>query len=361
MRICILTFHKSLSYGACLQAYATWKYLSSLGIECKFIDYENEYEARMRNGMWLKYEKFFSKVKIIIKKLFFRYDYYCKKAYGNFHVMLPCIGENEIENSDVLAVGSDQTWNPNIYGKIDLMFFLAGYHNKKIALSASAGNYSFNKEENEIVKEYLKDFSGISVREKTLANKLWKNCGIRSMVILDPTLWLDRNDWLRIVGNKIECKEKYILVFVFDNTAIRETEQIIINYKKKSGLPVYQIMLNTFKKSYCNKVIAGPEPFEFVRLIDEAELVITNSFHGVAFSINMNTPFVFIPVCNNNNERMDELMTKVELKSRKVENPLNLVPMEMSFEKANELLKIERNNSLRCIRDLLKEIEYEYQ
>ena len=71
MRICVLTFHRAYSYGACLQAYSTWKYLESLGVDCKFISYENDYEARMRNGRWKKYENFLTKGKIRVKKILF--------------------------------------------------------------------------------------------------------------------------------------------------------------------------------------------------------------------------------------------------------------------------------------------------
>lgn len=360
MRICVLTFHKAYSYGACLQAYATWNYLTALGIECKFIDYENEYEARMRNGKWVKYEGFVSKGKIILKKFLFQYDYYCKKAYSYFHTLLPSIRVDEICENDILAVGSDQTWNPSICGQFDYFFFFKGYRNRKISLASSAGSYSFCSGENEVIKECLKKFSFISVREKTLASQLQRKCNVISKVILDPTLWLKKEEWLSLIRNEHAYSDrKYILVFVFDNAATRDTEKIIMNYKKKIGLPVYQIMLNTYKKKYCDKVISGPTPFEFVKLINDADFVITNSFHGVAFSINMNTPFVFVPVSTCNNDRMQDLLSTVGLLNRKVESPFKLAPVEMSFDNANMRLKEERNNSLEWIENTLRSVDCE--
>lgn len=354
MKVYVLTYHRSYSYGACLQAYATWKYLEDKGVECKFINYENEYEARMRNGKWLQYESIKSKIAIITKKIFFSYDKYCKKAYKNFYKLLPQIEEHEIEKDAILAVGSDQMWNPDICNGMDVNLYLEKFpDNKKITLATSAGGYIFNREEKEVIKSVIHKFEAISVRENVLLEQLKEMYSGEISIILDPTFWISRDEWKKLTNAVQVPNEKYILVFTFTNTSIKVSDKIIEHYKRELGINVYRIMLNTFKSKGVDRVIAGPTPLEFVKLIDNAELVITNSFHGVAFSINMNTPFVFIPVNNKNNDRMLELLERLKLTDRVVLDEENIISASMDYSTSNKILKLEQEKTWNVIEQMI--------
>lgn len=358
MRILILTFHKAYSYGACLQAYATLKYFENKGYEVAFIDYENAYEARGRNGKWIYYSDTKEKLKFLIKKIFFKYDEYGKRAYKSFHQMLPVVSMDEVHTEDIVAVGSDQTWNTNICNGLDLNFFLEPFgNNKKYSLAASTGGTLISEEQKKIVLPLLRDFDGISVREQFTKKQFEKFLPEKITVILDPTLWMPKSFWLETIKSIPQIKDAYILDFVFENTAIDSSKDIISQYKNILNLPIYRIMLNTFKARHVDETIKGATPFEFVRLIRDAKFVITNSFHGVAFSILLNTPFVFLPVNNNNNQRMVELLQKLELENRMVSDPHHLAPVMLDFTEANSRLVRERKDTERWLADNIMQNE----
>lgn len=342
MRVLIFTFHKAYSYGACLQAYATWKYFEKKKIKVAFVEYENEYEARVRNGKWVHYESFPEKVKLLVKKRVYQYDMYCEQAYSKFHKSIPCVSLNDIDEDDILIVGSDQTWNLKICNKLDEVFFLAPFKNiHKFALASSAGGYKYSREQIMQLKPMLEKFEEISVREE-FTRKQFGDIKKDMTVILDPTLWLDASFWLDEIKGIPPIKENYILDFVFGNTSIEGSKDIIKRYSNMLNAPVYKIMLNAFKPKYVDKIIKGATPHEFLRWINDAKLVITNSFHGVAFSIILNTPFVFLPVNNSNNQRMLELLKKMALDDRVVSDKNCLISADMNFGEVNERLIKER-------------------
>lgn len=350
MRIIVVTFHKAYSYGACLQAYATWKFFESKGMECLFLDYENNYEARIRNGKWLKYENTKGKIKLLIKKIIFGYGKYCKRAFGEFHSILPCIPMNEINADDILAVGSDQTWSIKICNGLDPVFLLEPFaDNHKVSLASSAGDTVFTQEQLDVIIPMLNQFERLSVREECLRQQIIGKIKQPVEIILDPSLWLSRSFWINQIAQVPPVKTNYILDFVFGNTAIKSSTEIIKKYSKQLNAPVYRIMLNSYKPKYADKVIKGATPFEFLRLIYDAKLVITNSFHGVAFSINLKVPFVFLPVNNGNNQRMTELLSKLGLGNRIVLDAKSLVPFAINYSDTNMKLEKERNRTLKWL------------
>ena len=146
------------------------------------------------------------------------------------------------------------------------------------------------------------------------------------------------------IDNKKYIKYKfipksYILAFTIGSNHTNESE-LFKRYSEKYKLPVYKIMLNTFKPKGIDKVIPGANPYEFIDLIDNAAFVITNSFHGTAFSLNLNTPFVQIPV-EGNNQRMQELLELVKWDET------------MNFENTNKIIKQKREDDIKWLKNAL--------
>lgn len=322
----LITFHKALSYGGCLQAYASVKIFQSLGCDVTVIDYENEYEARKRNGMLRKYGSLQERFLDFIKNVFFQNEFCKRKAFGKFIDYYPSLlymsgnktQENEIV-ADILVVGSDQVWNGTITNGVDRMMLLDfGTAKKRLSFASSMGSYQLKQNEREMFARLLKEFTSISVREEYAKKQLSALTEKSIKLVADPTLLLTKESWIEEAQKKKTAettpKGKYILAFVI--TPRKENlGEVFTYYKNKLGVPVYRIMLNTYKSAGVDKVIAGPTPFDFVNLIANAEFVITDSFHGTAFSINLNKPFILLPV-KGNNDRMSELLEKCQLSSR---------------------------------------------
>lgn len=191
----------------------------------------------------------------------------------------------------------------------------------------------------------MSKYDYISVREKFTKNQIEGIVDKNIYTILDPTLLIDATEWREIVvDNKKYIKYKfipksYILAFTIGSNHTNESE-LFKRYSEKYKLPVYKIMLNTFKPKGIDKVIPGANPYEFIDLIDNAAFVITNSFHGTAFSLNLNTPFVQIPV-EGNNQRMQELLELVKWDET------------MNFENTNKIIKQKREDDIKWLKNAL--------
>lgn len=359
MDVKLITYHRSLSYGGCLQAIATENIIDSLGHDVTVIDYQNTYEARQRNGSLIKYGNIKEILVTFIKRNFFKNDYYKDRAFGSAYkeykkLTKPYTTVSELENleSDVLIVGSDQMWNPKISNGLDPAFFLDfGKAKKKISIATSMGQYILSEEDKKKVKKFLDSFSEISVREEFVKNQIQDLVDKNIKILLDPTLLLDKSWWEKWSSEAIKnVNGEYILAFVIGNHS-EKLGDIFKYYSKKFNLPVYRIMLNTFKSSGVNKVIAGPNTREFVDLINNAKFVITDSFHGTAFSINMNRPFAMIPV-DGNNVRMEELLNACDLSDR-ILTDKNYPDIDIDFSSANDYLSKKRIEDIGWIREAL--------
>lgn len=360
----LVTYHNALSYGACLQAYATVKVLEKTGGRVEVIDFENLYEARQKEAGFLKYGSAKEIIATLVKRIFFKNEKCKKRAFGEFkkrYILTPkkyhTVAEMKDLSADVFVVGSDQVWNPEISGALEPAFFLDfGTANKRISLSSSMGSYCFNREEQAYVKTKLEAFTAISVRENHAKQQV-ADAGIDKdvRVTLDPTLLIDANAWREFYQKKqsyAESDKKYILAFVIGYHKQEEVAEIFKYYSDKLGLPVWRIMLNTLKTKNVNKVIAGATPEEFVELIDHAAFVITDSFHGTAFSINMQTPFALLT--NTNPARMVELLNKCNMSDRMIKEGYYPPVDGCDFKDAQQYLLSKRNEDIVWVKEQLQ-------
>lgn len=349
----LITYHNALSYGACLQAYSTVKVLENTKSHVEVIDFENPYESRQKKMGFLKYASAKEIIATLVKRIFFQNQQCKKRAFGTFAARYLLTKEKYHDvtemkklTADVFVVGSDQVWNPEISGGLEPAFFLDfGNAAKKISLSSSMGSYCFNDEEKKYAKSQLDNFTALSVREEHAKQQL-KSAGIEKdiRVTLDPTLLLTTQEWRAFYkkeGKGLLQEKRYILAFVIGEHSKEQVAEILGHYCSLLGLPVWRIMLNTFKTKNVDRVIAGATPEEFVALIDNADFVITDSFHGMAFSINMQTPFALL--MNKNGARMKELATNCKLESRIIKKGYYPNADACDFAQAQAYLARKRN------------------
>lgn len=357
--ILLITYHKSLSYGACLQSWASQKILTDSGRRVKFIDFENTYESRQKGLSFLLHDTPVRSAATVAKKIFYKYDKYKEVAFSQHERDLPVTKEkysnvremDEVEAS-VLVVGSDQVWNPAISGDLEEAFFLNfGKANKRVSMASSMGNHCFSTEEKERVRKWLTRFNAISVREQHALKQIQSLTDKEPSLLADPTLLIEPAIWRDYYQSwryKDSIPNRYILAFTFTG-ASENQEEAFVYYSQLLQLPVVRIMLNTYKSKNVHYVASGPTPKEFISLIDNAELVITNSFHGVAFSVSMNTSFVYLPT--NNSVRIDELLEKTGLTDRRAAVKGSYPIIEpLNFDRVNEVLSHERQKGIAWVR-----------
>lgn len=195
---------------------------------------------------------------------------------------------------DAFVCGSDQVWRP---GSFDPNYYLtfAVSGKKKISYAASLGVQRLSGAANDMMVPLIEKLDAISVREQEAANIL-KECGIDALVTLDPTLLWNRNFWENVATKTNLEKGKYIFCyFIGENNSNREIAKKIAKIK---GLPlvaipgVSRLLPYDFEYADINMTEAGPD--EFLGMVRDAAVVVTDSFHACVFSTIFEVPFVAV-------------------------------------------------------------------
>lgn len=348
----LVTFHSAWSYGASLQAFATLKAMGALGKEFEILNYINPYAKHKGALDFLKEGSIKQAFAAFVKDVLFKRKALHQKAFSDFQNRLPRTEAVFTDSSqldgveaDVMMSGSDQIWNPKITGGLDPVFFLDfGSCRKRISVASSLGSHHYSDKEADRVKGYLSRYDCISVREAHAQKEISEVAGISAFRCLDPTLLLDAEYWRKfsVKPNGFSGDEEYILVFNLAKRPDAE-ERLWSDFSKKMGLPLWRISNNTYRDAVFDKLLLGMTPEEFVWLIDHAQFVITDSFHGTAFSVGMNTPFAAFPPVFGNSARIVDLLDLVNMGNRLIGDNDDLDGLiEADFSEANLLLDDER-------------------
>lgn len=361
MKIGILTYQYAINYGAQLQAYALKEFLNSYGYEVEIINYDTSYmyiknrsiKNRIISKIWYLVKYFIGgrekKIKFNTfkkKRLQIKGDIIADKNHLQKYL--------EIENFDVIIVGSDQVWNPEINGNDDAYYLNLENNIIKISYAASFGVSSLNKKYIQNLKDCLNKFSSISVREKT-GKKIINSIGLDAEVVLDPVFLLEKEKWLDISSKNRIVNECYILCYVMpgDKELENKIEYLALQIRKQTGKEIVFLGRKEYKKfKRDGKDFISASPEEFVNLFFYADIVITNSFHGTAFSIIFNKNFYSL--INSNvfgvkqlSSRLTDLLFDLGLENRIV----NVKDENIDIDKINY---IEVNRKLNKMKDKSK-------
>jgi polysaccharide pyruvyl transferase WcaK-like protein len=338
MKIGILTIHDSPNYGASLQCYALWEYLAEQGYDCEIIDlhrpgaHSDYVPSNKYHRCRPLYQRKSTKLKKYVKRLFgikakpiHYYNDDAKKKFVEFNSLykkskpytsIDAFYENPPQY-DIYIAGSDQLWNPTQAYCIEPYFltFVSGSEKKKISFSTSIGITELTDAEKKMFKAWLNDFTAISVREKQAKQLLESFVGREVNQISDPTFLLSPSSW-HSIANTPTLKEPYILYFAlhFDKTLLNYCQKL----SEESGLRLYvlnQTQPDSIDNSYVAIKDAGPR--DFLGYIENAEMVITDSFHGTVFSLIMGVKnfYTHISPKNKRGSRIEDLLETHALKN----------------------------------------------
>ena len=298
MKTGLVTFYHIHHYGALLQAAATERAVESLGSECEIIDYfVNQNNDLFRKPTGLGSAAADAHTALHYKALAARYQRFERFSKDHLHISGHRFESlEELKNAelpyDVLLSGSDQIWNPKIFpdGHFDPVFFGTFSPRRKIAYAPSFGIPRIPEEMKPELRNYLKTFSHLSVRERQGQQIVKEVFGQDVPVVLDPTLLLDREQWSAMANTPEGYPEDgYILCYCISKPG--PLSAYIRNLAEKTGLPVVQlcgIRQKVHPRAHC---ILDAGPAEFLALFKNASFVCTNSFHGTVFSVQFQKPF----------------------------------------------------------------------
>lgn len=302
MKVGIVTMHRVDNYGAALQAYATCESIRFLGGTPEIIDYiPNRFRlsrqllnvradraktilhkalfivasAPIRLKIWHSFTSFVEQTIPLSKK-----KYYNIKSMENQNIY------------DVYLTGSDQVWNSDFDHYIDPVFYLefAPAGAKKVAYAASFGKKQLSEDEIPVISGYLRKYNRITVRESEGVDIL-HSLDLEGEQVLDPTLLLCKEQWQNVMSKRL-VRDKYILIYQLNPNPEFEKQAKII--AKSKGLKIVKLGRDIKKAKYVDYQFSFRSPKDFLSLFTYADYVLTDSFHGTAFSINFERNFTVI-------------------------------------------------------------------
>lgn len=294
MEVGIITmFHNSSNYGGVLQAYALTKVLINYGIEAEQIRYDNfsafSFSRRLKNKLHkcaeiikhpelIKYQWKIEKRARIIVKASERLVPHSRKIYKEKNI------RNCLADYSVFITGSDQVWHGE-WPAYFLSFVPDGV--KKIAYAVSTGKSYLSTADIQKIKEHVKEYAAISVREadtKAILQKAIPEKTIESA--LDPSLLLDIEDWYAVASVR-RIDEPYIFCYFLG--ADMGLRNVAREYADKYGLKLVTIphMQGKIEESdidFGDIQVYDAAPQDFLSYIKYAEMIFTDSFHATAFA-----------------------------------------------------------------------------
>ena len=353
----ILTFHNANNYGAALQAYALQRFLRDIygdGL-VDVIDYKcagvrkqdslRDYVARQGviRGT-VRYSLAHSRIKKIAA--FCRENMSLSKQIST-RKELPDIAADY----EVIISGSDQVWNRKWTGGEDT--YLQDFHNdnrKKVSYAASFGLAQLPSEWVDDYRRLLGDFSHISVREEPGKNIVRSLLNRESDVHLDPTLLHTRANWNAVAEkSKSKHSRKFVLAYMvpYQKSVHAKAKELA----KRNGLDLLVVC-----KSLRNLFRKNAAVDEVVSMFRDAEYVVTNSFHGTAFSIIYQKKFI-IELDNKwgYNIRSAQLIKKFNI-SDLSGNPKFLECFNVDWENVEAVIESERVRTRRFFESAIEQV-----
>jgi hypothetical protein len=343
MKIKTITSHDVYNFGASLQSYALKRYLSDLGHDVEIINYKPSY---LNYNLWFigpRWDK-----NIFLKLIFYAYvvpkrilQYRSRRKFNKFtkEFLNPSLRiyssivdlKKDVPQAEIYFAGSDQIWNTYTLNGNDPSFYLefAPDNSIKASYAASFSTSNINPNSAYQVQEWLSKLDYISVRESSGVEILKKIGFNNSYVVVDPVFLLNKNTWTKIAETPT-IKDKYLLVYDQENN--KYIKKTALALAKKYKLKIVAIE-NLYPMLYANKRIKNAGPRDFLGLIENCEICLTNSFHCIAFSLIFNKDFLLFPRTHQKvNSRMFDLLSSINLSNRIVKNKtLSCIPPTINY------------------------------
>lgn len=377
----ILTYFNYYNYGSMLQGYATQVALRKFQTDedsCKLINYR--YASPVSNSKYslikLRIQRFYHYI-ANLRESIIRIKYASRLSkknilFDDFRDQFTNLtgtyyrNKQELEDNpplfDIYVVGSDQTWSPKVSGgyKESPMFldFIPVGHSK-CAYAPSFGTNVLNDIDKKYLSDKVKNFDIISSREHDGVKLIQSVTSKEVAKVLDPTLLLTKEEWRKIsIAPRLPRKGYILCYFIGDRDYYRNfAKQLSMQLQ----LPVFFIPVSWKDCNKGNNLLFDVGPREFIGLIDNAQVVLTDSFHGTAFSVNLNKNFYsFVKHSGGkataDNSRIFDFLFGLKLEDRLLEeyDGMKIDYSYVDFTPINSRLDKERRESYKVIESIVK-------
>lgn len=287
-KIGIITLNGEYNYGNRLQTYALQQAISRLGATADTV-VEHAFVTDMKGMI----KRVIGRLPLIHPRLaYWRMMAEKEKVFTPFSrkkisTRLVQGGLSSIQSDyDLFIVGSDQVWNPHYIGTSTTNFLTFTPKEKRVSYAASFGVSEIPGEQQEVYKKNLPEMHSISVREQVGVQLVKQLAGRDALLVPDPTMLLDKEDWSRLVSTvDTSSWGKYVIIYTLRGLD-KDAEGHVRGFAESKGCTIYEVMGDQYSDH-----LEIPDPAEFIARIANAQAVFTDSFHASVFSIIMHTPF----------------------------------------------------------------------
>lgn len=366
-KVGLITIYHVPNFGSVLQTYATQEVLRKLGYECVVLQYQypNEWHyaqgrvrpsLKSRIGRLLGLKPTHRKANKLEKfrRKFFNFS----RPYSDLDAMKT----EDWNEYHAVVVGSDQVWKPQ-FTLGDSAFLLSFLPDDKyrISIASSFASKSVPEQFRDKYKEYLSKFNAISVREQNgidiINNELKINCN--PTIVLDPTLLLSREEWLKAIPRSTFKKKKKYILFYMLAYAFEPRPYIFEVLKYLQTQDDYEILAlegyTTPDKACGVEMIDKRDSSipEFIDLFANADVVVTSSFHGTAFAVNFGIPLISVVPNGNSDDRQSSFLKNVGLENciATVDIPIGDIRYNYNTVAIQNKLQALRDNSIDWIKN----------
>lgn len=356
MKAGIVSLYGYFNYGNRLQSYAVQQILRGLGFETEVI-YIQSYKQKIREILT---DIYFSRCAQLVlrssKKLKNKYrrqkniekfnkQYINAKGYTSL---------NRINDADYFVLGSDQVWNPKRYDDVKKQLFFLTFteEKKKVCFAPSFGVSEIPDEWALYFKKELETFPMLSVREKAGRDIIKKLTGREAEVLIDPTLLINAEEWLKIINkpSNVDLNKNYVLNYFIGGQTEKAKEKSEF-FSSECQLEIY----NMFDTQSSGLFSSGPS--EFLYLIKNARIIQTDSFHACVFSFLFGKPFLLYAREGADPDmlsRLETFFSLFDLERKYVNSGLPNDDFECDYHTGYERLDEERRKAIQFLKKSMK-------
>jgi len=239
---------------------------------------------------------------------------------------------------DAIVVGSDQVWRP-AYMHVPAYFldFTKDEKMKRIAYAASFGQDNWGEFSPALTRKcalYAKRFDAISVREDSAVKLCKEKLGVDALHLLDPTLLLDKEEYIRLADQEYPIvREKILMSYILDRSEDKRKITELLSHSLQ--LVPLEVMPAESLNTKCDNILAATylPVEEWLAGFRDAEFILTDSFHGCVFSILFNKPFLVIGNKERGMSRFHSLLHMFELEDRLIDSSETVFSIDFLINK----------------------------
>lgn len=350
MRIGIVTLPLHSNFGGILQAYALQTKLQSMGHSVSVIS--SPYKP-LRMPFWKAPVKYASRLfrkyvsgdtsVVIDRERRYNREEPLKRKNPRLFIeryislletdSLDSLKENDF---DALIVGSDQVWRPRYFSPVEDAFldFAESWDVKRMAYAASFGTerWEFSQSQTDKCSRLLKKFDYVSVREESAVRMCSEHLSVIPEHVLDPTLLLEASDYEILADTSDKRTFSPLITYILDEDQTKRA--IIDEISRSKGLSAEE--LNIFGKgtppARCTLTVE-----QWLKAFINAEMIITDSFHGCVFSILFSKPFFVLANKSRGMGRISSLLKMFDLQDRLIESIDDYYKRDFEDELGNDV------------------------